>query len=126
LTRTKGRSRNTLEPAMNMPMSGMNTRIPFPASAPITLQTNRKQSTKTYRKQTTNAVIWRNSCRLLEQERDPLQYRTLLFSCLYPLSPPRAGEYWKKDVAEFGHSRTQETASNKITGCAETDTTEKL
>lgn len=74
------------KPAMNMPMSGMNTRIPFPASAPITLQTNRKQSTKTYRKQTTNAVIWRNSCRLLEQERDPLQYRTLLFSCLYPLA----------------------------------------
>lgn len=31
----------------------------------------------------------------------------------YPL---RAVEYWKEDVAEFEHSRTQETASNTIMG----------
>lgn len=30
------------KPATNMPMSGMNTRMPLPASAPITLWTNRK------------------------------------------------------------------------------------
>lgn len=38
-----------------------------------------------------------------------------------PLLPPRitmasmrAAEYWKKDVAEFGHSRTKETTYNMI------------
>lgn len=32
------------KPATNMPMSGMNTRMPFPASASITLGTNRKNT----------------------------------------------------------------------------------
>lgn len=43
----------------------------------------------------------------------------MFMALLPPLTvyyPPRAVEYWKKDVAEFGHSRTQETTSNTIMG----------
>lgn len=46
----------------------------------------------------------------------------MFMSLLPPLTlyrPLRTVEYWKKDVAEFGHSRTQETTSNVITGASE-------
>lgn len=41
----------------------------------------------------------------------------MFMALLPPLTvqyPLRAAEYWKKDVAELGHSRTQETTSNMI------------